>query len=97
MVRRATESAHEDRVDRVRLALRSWEDLNKVIAEWDEEDVMHAMREEMDGAKRDSFIKRLAQRLNGIKIEQAKKEVEEVIDEEEGRDRRRDRTRRKPS
>lgn len=65
------------RENKVRAALVSWVDLNELIGDMDEADVIHAMKVEREQANRQSFIRRLTQRLTGIRIAQVKKEIEE--------------------
>ena len=69
------------RENKIRAALVSWEALNELISKMDEEDVLHAMKVERGQANRQSFLKRLTQRLSGIRIAQVKDEVEAATEE----------------
>lgn len=92
----ATKRAQEEskRDARIRAALASWESLNEVISDMDEEDVLHAMKVEQQGADRKSFQRRLTQRLHGIRMAEINQEVadktEEVLDGNARKHRRRD-------
>ncbi len=79
MTRRKTPT--DERVEKVAAALVSWAALNAGISEMDEEDVLLAMANERSGANRPTFIKRLTQRLSGIKMSELKKEIGKIADE----------------
>lgn len=57
-------------------SLKSWESLNKMISTFNEEEVLLAMKLENDrGRVRMAHLRRLTQRLNGIKRDELIKEL----------------------
>ncbi len=64
------------RKKKVKDALASWLALNRALSDLTEEEVLHAMETENArmGGPRASFIRRLDQRLRGVRIEELRKE-----------------------
>ena len=61
-------------------ALTSWDNLNEFVMETDDESVLQKLlKEELQGRKRAQFVKRIHSRINKLRADRERSELEEQI------------------
>lgn len=61
-------------------ALTSWDNLNEFVMETDDESVLQKLlKEELKGRKRAQFVKRIHSRINKLRADRERAELEEQI------------------